>query len=148
MTNEPSNCAFCGAPVSPNARFCEACGQPVSAAAQSPFESAPASAESWSQPEADEFPIPPMPQTDRWGSTPASASDNDPQRWGSPQTLTPPPAVSTPHPPKYQAPVPPSQEKKFPWKGIIIAAVILIALSCLCVLGLGIVLINQTGTMY
>jgi hypothetical protein len=133
MTNESNNCAFCGTPLSPNARFCEACGQPVASATPSPFEAEPASAETWSQPDTEEFPIPPMPETDRWGS---------------PQTIAPSPSVATPQSPRSQTPPAPATGKKFPWVGVLIAGAVLILLSCLCVVVLGAVLFSQNGSTF
>lgn len=148
MTSDAQICAYCGAPLSPNARFCEACGQPVSGSAPSPFEAKPASAESWSRPDAEEFPIPPMPETDRWGSVASSPADNDPQRWGSPQPITPSAPPAAPQSSYIPPAKTPTSGGSFPWKGIIIAAVVLVGLSCLCVIGAAVLFMTQTGTNF
>ena len=90
-----SSCQFCGAPLSPNAEACPACGQPVPSAVRPapevpdsyvahPEPSAPPSNQGWktapetpsSSPASD-----PFEQTDFAGPSPAPAKSGSPIRW-------------------------------------------------------------------
>jgi hypothetical protein len=76
-----TNCESCGAALTPGAKVCDSCGQPVSGGAGADQ----VSAASWSQPSAP-APISSQPSsTDRWGSQQSNDSADDPGRWGSPQ---------------------------------------------------------------
>ena len=107
-----------------------------------------ASAETWSEPEAPETPIPPQPEADRWGA-PAAVAADDPGRWNddlyTPGAEQPEPVEATkaeeaPKVVDYVAtpPAQPEKKDKFPvWAIVLIVLLVL----CLCItlplLGLG-----------
>lgn len=89
-----------------------------------------ASAEEWSKEEVVQTPPETStPETDRWGAHIPSASDNDPERWGS----EPLEQVETP---KFADFLPQKEslekKSKFPWWILIVVLV----LMCLCVVGI------------
>ena len=92
-----------------------------------------ASAETWSEPEVPQTPVPPQPEADRWGAVANEAAD-DPGRWNdnlyTPGAEEPAAAEEAPKVVDYVATPPKQPEKKdkFP-----VWAIVLLVLLILCI---------------
>jgi len=113
--SETKPCQFCGSPLLPNAKSCDACGQPV----PDPDSPAPEVPKSYTAP-----PQPPEPPVAQTPSAPATEPPSPP----APEP-TPPPRVP------YQAPPPSEDSPKSPVRLFLILIIVLIIVCC-CILGI------------
>ena len=143
MTESNSLCEWCGAPMAPGSKICNACGQEAS----SGDNEAPAevSAESWSMLEELPFSEPEPEATDRWGSSLPIEDADSPDRWGSPQTLE-----SAPSEPQIQTAIPGTavqpEKKSRKWILFLVLGLIVIC-ACLALAAVGGFALFSDGTV-
>jgi len=115
--SETKPCQFCGSPLLPNAKSCDACGQPV----PGPDSPAPEVPKSYTAP-----PQPPGP--------PVAQIPNAP-------TVEPPPPPAPEPSPRvpYQAPPPSKDRTRSPIR-LLVILVIIFTIVCCCILGVAIAL--------